>query len=162
MPSTLGDHQSLPELASAMDYHRSKSGLVGMIEYLVIHGVNDSEEDAHALAAFCLARQTHMSGKQWRERDGGGEGSEGGERATEGGLKEVKDRGLLNLIPYNPTEIGSLQGFVSPSDDDIREFRGHLSARGVGSLVRWTSAGGRDAQGACGQLVVESRCVRAA
>ena len=103
-----------------------------MIEYLVIHGVNDSKEHADALAQFCTARSKTSS-------------------ADDG-----KEHCLLNLIPYNPTEVGSLQGFLSPSTEDIDQFRQYLSVHGVGSLVRWTSAGGRDAQGACGQLVVDA------
>lgn len=133
MPATIGPDASLDHLASAMDYHRACSGVVAMIEYLLIHGVNDSPEHADALAHFCNARTQ-----------------------IEGGGQADKDRCLLNVIPYNPTEIGALQGFQSPTLEHVEMFRNRLSSLGVGSLVRWTSAGGRDADGACGQLVVDT------
>ena len=46
----------MADLAHAVDYHRSRSGVVAMIEYLLIRGVNDSPQHADALAHFCIAR----------------------------------------------------------------------------------------------------------
>jgi len=59
---------------------------------------------------------------------------------------------FVNLIPYNPTAAGDRFGYTTPLDDKINAFRDILKAEGVPSNVRWSSAGGRDALGACGQL----------
>ena len=62
--------------------------------------------------------------------------------------------GYVNLIPFNPTEAGAAHGYATPSDGNVERFHAWLREKhGVNALVRWTSAVGRDAQGACGQLV---------
>lgn len=61
---------------------------------------------------------------------------------------------FVNLIPYNPTLAGGRFGYQTPSDKRIRAFHEHLRRSGVKSLLRWSSASGRDANGACGQLVL--------
>mmetsp|Transcript_23489 Transcript_23489/g.75930 ORF Transcript_23489/g.75930 Transcript_23489/m.75930 type:complete len:419 (+) Transcript_23489:85-1341(+) len=64
--------------------------------------------------------------------------------------------GFCNLIPYNPTSAGALHGYETPSDESVAAFHARLrEVHGVHALVRWSSAAGRDAAGACGQLVVE-------
>jgi adenine C2-methylase RlmN of 23S rRNA A2503 and tRNA A37 len=44
--------------------------------------------------------------------------------------------------------------FATPSDASINAFHGRLVREGVRCLVRWSSAAGRDANGACGQLAL--------
>ena len=133
---------SMPELCDALDYHAraTKCGL--MIEYLLIAGVNDSREDADALAEFCAERNaaaTHATQALSRKQA----------RAA---------AGYVNLIPFNPTEAGSIHGYTTPSDEAVSAFHSHLrDVHGVNALVRWTSAAGRDANGACGQLVTAVR-----
>lgn len=63
----------------------------------------------------------------------------------------------VNLIPYNPTLAGSAMDFTSPSDDSVNEFHQGLLQEGIRCYVRWSSAAGRDANAACGQLVVEHK-----
>jgi 23S rRNA (adenine2503-C2)-methyltransferase len=114
-------------LGEALDYHSGKSGGRGaMLEYLLIDGVNDSDVEVDALANFCQ------------------------ERITSGG------KVFVNLIPYNPTLAGDDFGYETPSDDRINAFHDRLKSLGVKSLVRWSSASGRDANGACGQLALSS------
>jgi 23S rRNA (adenine2503-C2)-methyltransferase len=48
------------ELGDALDYHAKKSGRGSMLEYLLINGVNDSEEEGNALAEFCLKREGNV------------------------------------------------------------------------------------------------------
>lgn len=60
----------------------------------------------------------------------------------------------INLIPYNPTIAGIAFGYQTPSDEAIRAFHERLQSAGIKSHVRWSSAAGRDADGACGQLVL--------
>ncbi len=70
--------------------------------------------------------------------------------------RNKKGQVFVNLIPYNPTLAGDDFGYQTPSDERIYKFHDSLKALGVKSLVRWSSASGRDANGACGQLVLNS------
>lgn len=113
----------LEELEEALDYHAEKTGQRVMMEYLLIDGVNDSDEAADELVRFCRKR---------------------------------RQTPFVNLIPFNPTIAGARFGYTTPSDDQINKFHNRLLDQGIRSIVRWTSAAGRDTNGACGQLVVES------
>ncbi|KAL9180474.1 hypothetical protein ACHAXT_010927 [Thalassiosira profunda] len=133
-----GSH--LDELADALDYHAKRTGRGVMIEYLLIQDVNDGAEAADALGEFCIERQqkqrTNASGR-------------GGRHASVT---------YVNLIPYNPTSAGDRFGYQTPSNERIAAFSSRLRERyGVRTLVRWSSADGRDATGACGQLAVASQ-----
>ena len=115
-------------IGEALDYHSGKnSGRGAMLEYLLIDGVNDSDVEVDALAKFCQERISSGS------------------------------KVFVNLIPYNPTLAGDDFGFSTPDDDRINAFHERLKSLGVKSLVRWSSASGRDANGACGQLALSSR-----
>ncbi|KAL3800801.1 hypothetical protein HJC23_001638 [Cyclotella cryptica] len=114
---------SLEELGDALDYHAKKSGRGSMLEYLLINGVNDSNDEVDSLAEFCLKREGNV---------------------------------YVNLIPYNPTLAGDNFGYQTPSDERISDFHDKLKAAGVKALVRWSTQNGRDANGACGQLVLTS------
>ncbi|HEX3616722.1 MAG TPA: 23S rRNA (adenine(2503)-C(2))-methyltransferase RlmN [Solirubrobacteraceae bacterium] len=63
-------------------------------------------------------------------------------------LAEILDPKIykVNLIPYNPTDVG-MQGSTPKA---IEAFRAELERRGVGATVRLTR--GRDIAAACGQL----------
>jgi adenine C2-methylase RlmN of 23S rRNA A2503 and tRNA A37 len=119
----------LGELEDALDYHAKVTGRGAMLEYLLIHEVNDDEAAARALVRFCLERTTKESNNK-------------------------TTRPFVNLIPYNPTLAGGSFRFETPSDGRIEAFHNRLRAEGIHSLVRWTSASGRDANGACGQLAL--------
>ena len=62
----------------------------------------------------------------------------------------------VNLIPYNPTSAGDVRGFEPPTEQRVASFHARLRARGLSALVRWTSASGRDVDGACGQLALKT------
>ena len=117
---------SMPELNAALDYHARTSGGGLCVEYLLIDDVNDADEHADELAAWCAER----------EREGGGHAA------------------MVNLIPYNPTSAGDVRGFEPPTEERVAAFHARLRARGLSALVRWTSASGRDVDGACGQLAL--------
>jgi len=70
--------------------------------------------------------------------------------------KSKNTKVFVNLIPYNPTLAGDDFGYRTPSDDRIYAFHNRLKDLGVNSLVRWSSANGRDTNGACGQLALNS------
>jgi 23S rRNA (adenine2503-C2)-methyltransferase len=59
--------------------------------------------------------------------------------------------GIVNLIPFNPF-LGA--DFRSPTTAEVVAARDHLRARGVPVKVRWPR--GREAHGACGQLMLAS------
>jgi len=121
---------SLEDLGEALDYHASCTQRGAMIEYLLIDGVNDSHDAADALGRFCVERQTHNDG-------GRGIGT------------------YVNLIPYNPTLAGTNFGYGTPTNDRVESFCSRLRTNyGIRALVRWSSADGRDANGACGQLAL--------
>jgi adenine C2-methylase RlmN of 23S rRNA A2503 and tRNA A37 len=129
-----GGDAGLEELGKALDYHRAKTGRGAMIEYLLIDGINDGEEAAHALGRFCVARRKH-------------------DAHVEGG-KNIGS--YVNLIPYNPTIAGAHFGYEAPSRDEIDRFASILRGKyDVRALVRWSSADGQDANGACGQLALK-------
>jgi len=132
---------SLEELGEALDYHAKCTGKGAMIEYLLIDGVNDSDDAADALGKFCLERQTNLEIHQ-----------------NSDSMKKGKSvSSFVNLIPYNPTLAGDDFGYGTPSDDRIDSFCFRLRENyGVRALVRWSSAGGRDTNGACGQLALSS------
>eukprot|EP00557_Chaetoceros_sp_GSL56_P004741 CAMPEP_0176487276 /NCGR_PEP_ID=MMETSP0200_2-20121128/6035_1 /TAXON_ID=947934 /ORGANISM="Chaetoceros sp., Strain GSL56" /LENGTH=344 /DNA_ID=CAMNT_0017884073 /DNA_START=310 /DNA_END=1344 /DNA_ORIENTATION=+ len=69
---------------------------------------------------------------------------------------ERKGNFFVNLIPYNPTLAGEDYGYTFPTDERIFAFHDRLKELGVKSLIRWSSANGRDANGACGQLALTS------
>ena len=118
-----------------------------MVEYLLIDAVNDRDSDADALAAFCAERAAAAAPAAAGGAAGGG--------APALSRKEARAAaGYVNLIPFNPTEAGALHGYATPSDAAVERFHARLrDEHGVNALVRWTSAVGRDANGACGQLV---------
>ncbi len=61
---------------------------------------------------------------------------------------------FVNLIPYNPTIAGAGFDYQTPSDDQIEAFHKLLQLEGIHLLVRWSSTKEKDADGACGQLVL--------
>lgn len=146
----------LEELEAALDYHAAATGRGAMLEYLLIDGVNDSDAAADALAAFCVARAKHGLLVATAEEEGNGDAAS---PTTATALMNSNSNAVpyVNLIPYNPTLAGQPFGYETPSDAQVNRFHGRLRDKwGVHSLVRWTSANGRDTDGACGQLALSS------
>ena len=127
--TTLSSSSSLPLLEEALDYHAITTGRGAMLEYLLIDQVNDSDEACDALIEFCRRRQ------QQQQRHG---------------------PVYVNLIPYNPTIAGVSRGYQTPTDAAILRFHQRLQQHSqfLQSHVRWSSAAGRDTEGACGQLAL--------
>mmetsp|Transcript_53962 Transcript_53962/g.122980 ORF Transcript_53962/g.122980 Transcript_53962/m.122980 type:complete len:257 (-) Transcript_53962:218-988(-) len=132
----------LSQLEEALDYHAAKTGRGAMVEYLLIEGVNDTDDAADALANFCERRVVAMAASQGASDSPASSGA------------------FVNLIPYNPTIAGFESGYRTPSDERVMSFHSRLRKRGVSALVRWSSAQGRDANGACGQLALSVGNVR--
>lgn len=93
--------------------------------------------------------------------DGVNDGAQAADALIEFCLQR-KQMPFVNLIPYNPTIAGVDFGYSQPSDDRINAFHLKLLEGGIRSIIRWSSAAGRDTNGACGQLVVEAQPAPAA
>jgi 23S rRNA (adenine2503-C2)-methyltransferase len=117
----------LEKLMPALDDYVLKTNRRLMIEYLLIGGVNDSPEQAEALADLIHA---------WRN---------------------VARLSLVNLIVYNVTsdENGRWDKFKAPNPATVRAFEQALARKGVESTRR--ASFGRDISGACGQLAGEAK-----
>ena len=117
-----------------------------MIEYIVIDGVNDSPTHARELGELVggtlLADDVHV---------------EGSNPATVGRRKREQSGYFVNLIPYNPTDVGGTHGYQSPADDALERMAAILGDEfGVKAKVRWSTRRGREVDGACGQLALKS------
>jgi hypothetical protein len=68
----------------------------------------------------------------------------------------------INIIPYNPTDVGDKFGFESPTTDMAVAFRNevmrHKDHKGnpLFCKVRWSTTNGRGVDGACGQLALKN------
>jgi len=68
----------------------------------------------------------------------------------------------INLIPYNPTKIGTSHGFESPDDEACKEFQNIViqyrddEGKNLFVSLRRSSAKGRSVNGACGQLAIKN------
>eukprot|EP00915_Cephaloidophora_sp_WS-2016_P000138 GHVH01000222.1.p1 GENE.GHVH01000222.1~~GHVH01000222.1.p1 ORF type:complete len:488 (-),score=68.21 GHVH01000222.1:70-1533(-) len=99
-----------------------QSGL--LLQYCLIEGVNDSEENALEVCDLI---------ERWP------------------GMKEYS---RLNIIPYNKTEtpMANKHDFTAPNRETVLGFYKSIKNRGVKVFVRQLN--GADIDGACGQLVV--------
>eukprot|EP00471_Norrisiella_sphaerica_P009578 CAMPEP_0184494270 /NCGR_PEP_ID=MMETSP0113_2-20130426/28296_1 /TAXON_ID=91329 /ORGANISM="Norrisiella sphaerica, Strain BC52" /LENGTH=462 /DNA_ID=CAMNT_0026879967 /DNA_START=98 /DNA_END=1483 /DNA_ORIENTATION=+ len=93
-----------------------------MLEYVVIKNVNDSDACARELVALLKPR-----------------------------VGVSKRQIILNLIPYNPTDVP--ENYEAPSRERVAAF--HEIVRTSGILVTVRFEKGQDISGACGQLVVQ-------
>ena len=146
LPSAAGTSHTLGRLTESLRYHRRKSGRGAMIEYIVIDGVNDSSTHARELGelvgATLLADDVDV---------------EGSNPATGGRRKREQSGYFVNLIPYNPTDVGGTHGYQSPADDALERMATILGDEfGVKAKVRWSTRRGREVDGACGQLALKS------
>ncbi len=118
----------LREVLTAAAEHVAVTGLAPMWAVTLLHGVNDTVDDARALADEVLAFRA-KTGKNPR----------------------------VTVIPYNAIEVGA-EGQADPfaRSPDAREqtFRDTLSERGVFTHKRYS--GGSDVAAACGQLAARS------
>lgn len=143
LPSAAGTEHTLTRLLAALRYHREASGRGAMIEYIVIHGINDAEEDARALGQVVAEELS-------------GDGFPGSKTGC-GSLHKGARGYYVNLIPYNPTAVGETHGYETPKDAALERMREILTCEfGVKAKVRWSTAKGREVDGACGQLALKS------
>ena len=158
LPSSAENDRALGRLAAAMRYHRARAGRGAMIEYIVIGGVNDGEEHARQLGRFVAEE---LAGEKDDDGDAPSPSSSpsSSSSSSSSSFGGVRDPGgyFVNLIPYNPTEIGATHGYATPSDAACERMREILTEEfGVKAKVRWSTAKGREVDGACGQLALKS------
>ena len=153
LPSASGTAHTLGRLSESLKYHRRRSGRGAMIEYIVIDGVNDSPLHARDLGE--LVGRTLLQGD---DGDSDVAGSNLNPNPTPKGRRRREQSGyFVNLIPYNPTDVGSTHGYESPADEALERMAAILSDEyGVKARVRWSTRRGREVDGACGQLALKS------
>jgi 23S rRNA (adenine2503-C2)-methyltransferase len=95
------------------------------VEYVMLAGVNDRYEQALALA-----------------------------RALSRGRSGEPVMFKVNLIPYNPTDLGEGDPYRCSTRESIAAFRAALESRGITATVRLTR--GREIAAACGQLAARA------
>jgi 23S rRNA (adenine2503-C2)-methyltransferase len=107
----IDDAHPLPEVLAAAGEHAQTTRHSPMFAYTLLADVNDSEEDAIALAEVC---------RSFGEANG------------------VRPR--LSLIPYNSIAAGGEADPFGPSGR-LETFRATLLAHGVGAIVRYSGGG---------------------
>ena len=112
----------LEKLMDAISEYEAKSGLKVFYEYVMLAGVNDSEEVARQLGML-------LSGR----------------------------KGVLNLIPWNPTYVTVTDiDFKAPLHESVLNFQRIVrSEYGVSCTVRQEK--GQDVEAACGMLVIKKQ-----
>ncbi len=146
--STVGDERAFAALsqarvkpALALSLHTSKAALR---EQLLPRAPRLTPEQlVEAADAYALASGYPVQ-YQWTLLDGVNDGAD----ELDGIVRLLKGRyGLLNMIPFNPSEG---LPFSRPSWERARAIAVELSARGV--LTKLRDSAGQDVEGGCGQL----------
>ncbi len=96
------------------------------VEYVMLAGVNDRYEQAVALAKLLAPRRPSEEPHMFK----------------------------VNLIPYNPTDVGGRGPYKGSSREAIAAFKAALEEHGTQATVRLTR--GRDIDAACGQLAARA------
>lgn len=125
-------------------YHKTKRRL--SFEYSVVKGVNDTRENALALAAL-LNKSGFGDGTGDREKASGSRAAKAAGRnghTMTGGREGICH---VNLIPVNPIEERDYQ---SPDRRTVEDFQHILMQNGINATIRREM--GRDISSACGQL----------
>ena len=68
---------------------------------------------------------------------------------------KIEKKICINLIPYNPTDIGDKHQFEAPRDEQLEDFKDIIMKNGIFCTIRKSTTSGRDVDGACGQLALK-------
>merc|ERR1712048_137077 len=71
--------------------------------------------------------------------------------------RKIEKNICINLIPYNPTDIGNQHKFEPPTDKQLEAFKQIVIENGIFCTIRKSTTSGRDVDGACGQLVLRGK-----
>lgn len=72
----------------------------------------------------------------------------------------VKEKIIINLIPYNPTDVGNENKFESPTEEQLQTFKNIIVSYGIFCTIRKSTTSGQDIDGACGQLALKGTCAQ--
>eukprot|EP01084_Bolivina_argentea_P259303 437491_1 len=67
----------------------------------------------------------------------------------------ITNKICINLIPYNPTDIGNKHKFEVPTDTQLEEFKQIIIKNNIFCTIRKSTTSGRQIDGACGQLALK-------
>jgi 23S rRNA (adenine2503-C2)-methyltransferase len=116
---------SLDQLRCALILYREKTKRRVTLEYTLINGLNDSDEDARALAAFARTTRTHVNLIRYNPAPHGRH------------MKDKNRKTQMKLLP--------------PRTERVRTFRQALIDRNIQVTERFRR--GSDIDAACGQLL---------
>ena len=133
MPEATHD---IVELMAALYYYRRANGGKVSIEFTLISGSNDSDEDARRLVDFARFRGLPLDHPLVLDAE-----------MTDKPARMQPLPVHVNLIAYNPIPSA---GFRGTSEDRIDYFAQYLAGKGVPVTVRRSR--GQDVGAACGQL----------
>ena len=68
---------------------------------------------------------------------------------------KITKKVCINLIPYNPTDIGDEHKFEPPTDSQLEDFKDIIMKKDIFCTIRKSTTSGRDVDGACGQLALK-------
>ncbi len=122
----LSPENSLTRLKKAIQHYHEKTKRRVTLEYTLMSGINDSEEDATALARFARDANAHINIIRY-------------------------NRNRPRKVQAPPLQAFALQTFQTPTAGRIMAFRQILSDSGVSVSERYRR--GNDIAAACGQLV---------
>jgi len=109
----------------------------------------------HKLMDACRSWQEATGKRVFFEYVVLGEVNDNQEQAEELGALLKEFDCVLNLIPWNPTEGGAMEGYKAPAEERLATFQRTLrEAHGIRTTVRREF--GQDINSACGQLVIKS------
>ncbi|MBQ1424488.1 MAG: 23S rRNA (adenine(2503)-C(2))-methyltransferase RlmN [Lachnospiraceae bacterium] len=135
----------LQEVLGACRYYYHKTHRRLSFEYSVVKGVNDTGENALALAALLnTSGFGEENGGQGKGRGGRNNAAGRSVHALTGGREGMCH---VNLIPVNPIEE---REYESPDRRTVEEFQHILMQNGINATIRREM--GRDISSACGQL----------
>ncbi|MDD4989855.1 MAG: 23S rRNA (adenine(2503)-C(2))-methyltransferase RlmN [Candidatus Pacebacteria bacterium] len=122
----IAKNHDLLELAKAIDFYIKTTSQRVIFEYLMLSGVNDTEEDALDLAKFI---------KQFKKPDN---------------FRAGKNFYFVNLIAFNDFKSQNNLNFKPSSREKILMFKQVLKENGIEAAQRYKF--GQDIKAACGQL----------
>ena len=113
---------TIKKLIDSLEYHIRITGNKVFIEYISIGNVN--MDSNHAIELCNLFKNNNIP------------------------LNKI----IINLIPYNPTEIGDKYSYKSPTNNQMFTFKNIIIKNGIFCTIRNSTTSGQDIDGACGQL----------
>ena len=126
---------TITKLINAIKYHICQTKNKIFIEYITIGNVNADSDCAHGLAKLFLNLDKELK-NEFDDID-------------------IANHVIINLIPYNPTDIGDEYKFESPTPEQMENFKNTIMSYNLFCTIRNSTTSGQDIDGACGQLALK-------